>query len=144
MLFTLTFFFHSIILVYFDCKRRLVPNEIVVSLFFTLSVFGIVENRISIYSFVVCLLILFFFVIILLVSKNMILGGGDIKYMMAVGLFLEPLQFPLFLLISGILQTLFLLYFQKFRKRRVAPMVPAMFIAVIMTLLAYELEVYPL
>lgn len=144
MLFTLSFYFLSVILVYFDCKRFLVPNEIIFSLFSLLIVFGIIEEQLTIYSFMVCLLILVFFVILLLVSKNIILGGGDIKYMMIVGLYIEPILFPLFLLISGILQTLFLLFFQKFRKRRIAPMVPAMFIAVILTQAAYKLEVYPL
>lgn len=73
----------------------------------------------------------------------MILGGGDIKYMMLVGLYISPILFPLFLLCTGIIQTLFLFYFQKIKKRRVAPMVPAMFMAVILSEIAFKLGVYP-
>lgn len=70
----------------------------------------------------------------MLVLPNMILGGGDIKYIMVIALYLEPLTFPLFILFTGITQTLFLLYFQKYKKRRTAPMAPAIFFAVILTL----------
>ena len=73
----------------------------------------------------------------------MILGGGDIKYMMLVALFIPPILFPLFLLLAGVVQTLFLLYFQQIKKRRVAPMVPAMFLAVILSEIAFSLGVYP-
>lgn len=73
----------------------------------------------------------------------MILGGGDIKYMMLIALYLNPYLFPLFILLTGVVQTLFLLFFQKFKRRRVAPMVPAMFIATALSELANYLGVYP-
>lgn len=71
-----------------------------------------------------------------------ILGGGDIKYMMIIAIYLEPLYFPLFLLLSGLVQMLFLLFFTKFKKRKVAPMAPAMFLAVIITVVLTRLEYY--
>ena len=71
----------------------------------------------------------------------MILGGGDIKYMMVAGFYLEPLLFPFFLLISGIVQMLFLIFFQKFKKRRTAPMVPAMLIAAAVSEAMFIMEV---
>jgi uncharacterized membrane protein len=50
--------------------------------------------------------------------------------------------FPLFLIISGICQTLFLLYFQKIKKRRVAPMAPAIFLAVMISQLIDLMGLY--
>jgi len=73
----------------------------------------------------------------------MILGGGDIKYMMLIALYLNPFLFSLFILLTGIIQTCFLIFFQKFKRRRVAPMVPAMFLAVILCELAFTIGVYP-
>lgn len=90
------------------------------------------------------LIVLLFFIVLMLLNKAMILGGGDIKYMMAVALYLGVSSFALFLIITGILQTLSLLYVQKVRKRRVAPMVPMMFLAVIMVEIFVALNWYSL
>jgi Flp pilus assembly protein protease CpaA len=73
----------------------------------------------------------------------MILGGGDIKYMMLVAVYLEPVLFPMFLLITGLVQTAFLVYKQYFKKRRIAPMIPAMFVAVVFTEILYFTGLYP-
>ncbi len=73
---------------------------------------------------------------------TIILGGGDIKYIMVVALYLQPLLFPLFLLITGLMQMIFLIYFQKVKKRKTAPMAPAIFLAVILTDLLYKLGIY--
>lgn len=143
MLFSLFFYVFSIFLAYFDCKRFLVPNDLTYPLFALLLLFGYIESQINVYSIIILFTVLIFFVIIILINRTMILGGGDIKYMMLVALYLPPLLFPLFLLFTGIIQTLFLIFFQKFKRRRVAPMVPAMFIAVILCEIAFKLGVYP-
>ena len=140
-MFAFTFYFFSFILAYFDCKRRLVPNIILVAQVTLLALFGYFDAHIAIYSLLIPLFILFFFVIILLIKPSMILGGGDIKYMMVAGFYLEPLLFPFFLLISGIVQMLFLIFFQKFKKRRTAPMVPAMLIAAAVSEAMFIMEV---
>ncbi len=57
---------------------------------------------------------------------------------MLVGLYLEPLSFPYFLIFTGITQTIFLIYFKNIKKRRVAPMAPAIFLAVILTKFIYS------
>ena len=79
----------------------------------------------------------------MLLKPNMILGGGDIKYMMLVAVYLNPLLFPLFLLTTGVVQTVFLIYKQYYKKRRVAPMVPAMFISVGIVELLFIFGIYP-
>lgn len=64
--------------------------------------------------------------------------------MILVGVFLGLEKFFLFLIISGVLQTLALFYKQQIKKRRVAPMVPMMFIAVIITELLIAFDIYKL
>lgn len=130
-LFTLFFYIFSFFLSFFDIKKRLVPNDLIYPLFIILLLFGFIENKINVYSIIILLLILLIFIILISIMPTIILGGGDIKYMMLVALFIPPLLFPLFLLITGIIQTFLLLYFQKIKKRRTAPMVPSMFLTVI-------------
>ena len=137
MLYHLSFFIFSIVLSYTDCTRYRIPNITLITLFTFLIIFGILENQINLYSFAISFAILIFFVIILIIMPKMILGGGDIKYMLVIAIYLNPFLFPLFLLLSGLIQMLFLIYFQKIKKRRVAPMAPAMFFAVIITQVAH-------
>lgn len=142
MIFTLSFYIFSILFAYTDCTKYKIPNISVLTLFIFLLLFGFFENKLNLYSFITAFTILFFFIIILLIMPRIILGGGDIKYMVLVAIFLEPLLFPLFLLLTGIVQLIFLLYFQKIKKRRVAPMAPAMFLAVIFTQILYSCDLY--
>jgi Flp pilus assembly protein protease CpaA len=72
----------------------------------------------------------------------MILGGGDIKYFMVVAIYLTPLYFPIFLLFCGIFQMILLIYFQKIKKRRTAPMAPAILISVFFTEIVKYLNLY--
>jgi len=143
MIFTLSFYIFSIFLSYTDCTKFRIPNIILGTLFLCLLIFGFFENQLNLYSFIVSLLILLFFVIILLIAPKMILGGGDIKYMMVIAVYLNPLLFPLFLVLSGIIQMLMLIFIQKFKRRKVAPMAPAMFGAVIITELLVKYQIYP-
>ena len=143
MLFTLSFYIFSIFLSYADCTKFKIPNVILGTLFLFLLIFGYLENQLNLYSFIVSLSILLFFVIILLVAPKMILGGGDIKYMMVIAVYLPPLYFSLFLLLSGITQMIMLIFIQKFKRRKVAPMAPAMFIAVVITELLVKYQIYP-
>ena len=132
MLFHISFYVFSIFLSYFDCKKRISPNNIALLLLIFLLLFGFLEDMLNIYSFFLSFLVLVFFISLLLLKPKMILGGGDIKYMMLVALYINPFLFPHFLLSTGLIQTLFLLYFTKILKRRTAPMVPAMFLSVIL------------
>jgi leader peptidase (prepilin peptidase) / N-methyltransferase len=143
-MFFLIFYTFSLLLSYKDITRFRVPNVILGIMFVSLLVFGIIEERISFVSFVVPTLILIFFIVLLLLNPKMILGGGDIKYMMIVAFYLHWSLFPIFLIISGVLQTLILLYIQKVKKRRVAPMVPMMFLAVILTQFIDFLNINPI
>lgn len=133
MIFSISFYTFSLLLSYTDCTRYKIPNITIITLFLFLIIFGALESKISLYSVIISFTILIFFVILLLIMPKVILGGGDIKYMMAIAIYLDPLLFPLFLLSTGIIQTFFLIFFQKFKKRRVAPMAPAMFLAVIIS-----------
>lgn len=130
-MFTISFYIFSSFLSFTDYKKFLVPNNILIAMALMMIVFGLLNQNLYISSIVLSVLILLFFILLLLINPTQILGGGDIKYMMIVGLYLGVKLFPLFLIISGVLQTITLLYMKKIRKRRVAPMVPIMFFSVI-------------
>jgi Flp pilus assembly protein protease CpaA len=130
-MFTISFYIFSLFLSYTDFTRFIVPNVLVGTLALFLLLFGMIENRLDVSAFVLPFIILLFFIAIMLINRQLILGGGDIKYMMLVGLYLGIPSFAVFLIVSGILQTLALLYVQQVRKRKIAPMVPLMFLAVI-------------
>ncbi len=142
MISSISFYIFSIIISYIDCKKRLIPNILLITLSTILLIFGYIENNLNIYSFFVLLLILFFFVIIIIIFPKMILGGGDIKYFMVVALYLHPLYFPIFLLFCGIFQMILLIYFQKIKKRRTAPMAPAILFSVLFTEIIEYLNIY--
>ena len=137
MISSISFYIFSLFLSYIDCTRYKIPNILLLTLLVFLVFFKYFENNLFLHSFVISFVILLFFVIILLVFPHIILGGGDIKYIMVVAIYLHPFLFPLFLIITGILQMSFLLYFKHIKKRRVAPMAPAIFSAVIITEFLY-------
>ena len=143
-MFSIVFYIFSVLLSYTDCTRFRVPNVLLGTMSLMLLYFGLIEDKIYLSSFIVSFLVLLFFIAVLLLFPKMILGGGDIKYMMVVGLFLPYLVFPLFLLVTGVLQTLALIYKQFYKKRRVVAMVPVMFASVVLTQLIVYLGFYPL
>jgi leader peptidase (prepilin peptidase) / N-methyltransferase len=96
-----------------------------------LLVFGLIESKLYISSIILSFAVLLFFICIILINRQLILGGGDIKYMMIVALYLGVQSFALFLVITGLLQTFALIYVQYIKKRKVAPMVPIMFLSTI-------------
>ena len=143
-MFSISFYIFSSFLSYTDFKKFLVPNNILLTMTLMLLVFGIFESKIYISSIILSFLVLIFFIVIMLIKPTMILGGGDIKYMMIIGLYLGLEAFLLFLIVSGTLQTLTLIYKQKIKKRKVAPMVPVMFLAVIIVEIIITLDFYTL
>ena len=142
-MFAISFYIFSSFLSYTDFKKFLVPNNLLIAMSIILITFGIFESKIYISSIVLTLIVLLFFIVLLLLKPQLILGGGDIKYMMLVAFYLGVQAFALFLIITGILQTLALLYVQNVKKRRVAPMVPMMFLSVIIVEILIYLEIYP-
>ncbi|QKJ24331.1 prepilin peptidase [Poseidonibacter lekithochrous] len=143
-MFSISFYIFSLFLSYTDFKKFLVPNDLVITMSIMLLTFGFLDSKIYISSIVLPLVVLIFFCAIMLINRNIILGGGDIKYMMLVALFLPLKSFALFLLITGILQSLLLLYMQQIRKKKIAPMVPMMFLAVVIVELLVLADLYPL
>ncbi len=143
-MFSISFYIFSLFLSYTDFKKFLVPNDLVLTMTLMLLIFGFLDSKIYISSIVLSLGVLIFFSVLMLINRNMILGGGDIKYMMLIALFLPLKSFALFLLITGVLQTLILLYMQRIRKRKIAPMVPMMFLAVILVELLVLADLYPI
>ncbi|MDD2894791.1 MAG: prepilin peptidase [Aliarcobacter sp.] len=132
----------SLFLSFTDFKKFLVPNDLIITMSLMLLVFGFIESKIYISSIVLSLIILSFFIIVMLINKQFIIGGGDIKYMMIVGLYLGVSSFALFLIITGLLQTITLLYIQNVNKRKIAPMVPVMFLSVILTEIFIKYNIY--
>lgn len=142
MIFTLSFYIFSLLLSYTDCSKFKIPNITLSTLFLFLITFGFLEDKLNYISFIISLVILIFFVIILLIMPKQILGGGDIKYIMVVAIYLEPLLFPLFLILTGLCQALLLIFIQKYKRRKVAPMAPAIFMAVCLTEIFYKIGIY--
>lgn len=143
MIFTLSFYIFSLLLSYTDCTKFRIPNITIFSLFIFLVIFGYFEEQLSYISFIISFAILLFFVIILLIMPKQILGGGDIKYMMLIAIYINPMLFPLFLLFTGLIQMFFLIFVQKFKKRKVAPMAPAMFLSVVFVDIIFNMGFYP-
>ncbi len=143
MFFTI-FYIFSFLLSYTDCTKFRVSNKILFIMTLLLLFFGVIEEKIYITSFIMPLIVIIFFIILLLLKPTMILGGGDIKYMMVIAFFLPYLMFPLFLIVTGILQTVALLYTQNIRKRKIVAMVPIMFLSVLVTQIITFFGYYPL
>jgi len=142
-MFVISFYIFSIFLSFTDFKKFLVPNDLIITMSIMLFVFGFFESKLYISSIILSLAVLFFFISIMLINRQIILGGGDIKYMMIVALYLGLQHFALFLVITGLLQTFSLIYMQKVRKRRIAPMVPMMFLSTIIVEILVTSHLYP-
>ncbi len=142
-MFEIIFYVFSALLAYLDYKKFIVPNNILLTLLVMLIVFGFFEDRLNINSFLISFALLLFFCALILIKPKMVLGGGDIKYIMIVALFLEPILFPFFLIITGIVQTTFLIHAQMIQKKRIAAMVPAMLISVILSTWLYHSSYFP-
>ena len=143
-MFAINFYIFSAFLSYTDLKKFIVPNTTLLSMVIMMLIFGLFESKITSSSILLSLSILLFFIVLLLLSPKTILGGGDIKYMMVIGLYLGVEAFALFLIVTGVLQSLALLYVQKVKMRKIAPMVPIMFLSVIIVETLIALEIYTL
>ncbi len=143
-MFLITFYIFSLLLSYTDCRRFIVPNIILISMIVMLFYVGWIEDKIYLSSFIVPIVVLVLFIILLLLNPKMILGGGDIKYMMVIAFYLPFTIFPLFMIVTGIIQSLALLYTQNIRKRRIVPMVPLMFFSVTISEFIVYLGLYSL
>ncbi|MGA1940576.1 prepilin peptidase [Arcobacter sp. YIC-310] len=136
-MFYIVFYVFSLFLSYLDLKKYIVPNIMLITMFIMLVVFGLLEDRIFINSIYLAFLMFVFFIVIFLLNRDLLLGGGDIKYMLLVTLLFEPIAFFLFVLITGIIQIIFLIYFQNIRKKPMTPMIPSMFMSVVLVQLFY-------
>jgi Flp pilus assembly protein protease CpaA len=125
------FYFFSLILSYNDCTKYKVPNNIVIIFISSLLLLKIIAFKLTFSLFILPFIILILFILILLIFPKYILGGGDIKYFIIISFYLnDPLIFSYFLIISGILQSFWIFYRQKYKKRRVAPMIPILLFSV--------------
>jgi len=143
-MFITLFYIFSLLLSYTDCTKFKVSNIFLLRMIIMLLFIGLIEEKIYISSFIVPTIILSFFVLLIILKPTMILGGGDIKYMMIIAFFLPYILFPLFLIVTGILQSLALLYTQQIKRRRIVAMVPIMFFSVVLTQIIALFGYYPL
>lgn len=143
-MFTFSFYIFSSLLSFTDYKKFIVPNNILIAMSIMMIIFGIFESRVYTSQIVLTVIVLFFFIFLLLINPELYLGGGDIKYMMVVAFYLGVQAFALFLIVVGVLQTLLLIYVQNVKKRRFVPMVPAMFLSVIIVEILVVLDIYPI
>ncbi len=128
----ISFYIFSVVLSYFDIKERKGPNIIMSTLFLFVIVFGFLENKITQLS-IVCFFIMFIlFCLVLLLNRKAIIGGADIKYLLIITLYLKPIEFAYLLIISGVIQTIIIIYFKKIKKRRTSPMIPTIFFSVLL------------
>lgn len=142
-MFAIVFYIFSSFLAFLDYKKFLIPNNILLAMTVMLITFGLLESKIYISSIVLSFIVLLFFILVLLLNRTQILGGGDIKYMMLIALYLGVNPFAVFLVVTGVFQTLTLVYKQVLQKRRVAPMAPAMFMSVIIVDMMIYFRIYP-
>jgi len=142
-MYEIIFYVFSFLLAYLDFKKYIVPNSILLTLFCMLIIFGLLENRLNINSFFIAFALLVFFSGLMLINRKMILGGGDIKYIMVVAIFLEPILFPFFLIITGVVQSLFLIFIQFICKKEKTAMVPAMLLSVLLSQWLYTSSYFP-
>jgi Flp pilus assembly protein protease CpaA len=99
----------------------------VVTMLVLLLFFGIAEERISYLSFFWPVALFVFLAFIYMLNQALYMAGGDVKYLMLSGLYLDFNLFPYFLLLCAVLQFVVLIYIQKIKKRRYVAMVPVMF-----------------
>lgn len=142
-MFEIIFYVFSLVLAYLDYKKYIVPNNILLTMFGMLIIFGLLEDRLNLYSFFIAFALLLFFSGLILINRKMVLGGGDIKYIMVVAIFLEPILFPFFLIITGIVQSIFLIFMKLVKNKQMAAMVPAMLISVIISVWLYQSPLFP-
>ena len=142
-MFTISFYIFSLFLSYSDYKTFRIPNIIIGTMTLFLITFGIFENRLSLLSFILPVIILLFFIALMVFNKKLSVGGGDIKYYMVIALYLDIFLFPIFLIVTGLLQTFVLIFRQYIQKRRVVAMAPVIFCSVIITELLNFLGVFP-
>ena len=142
-MFEIIFYVFSLVLAYLDYKKYIVPNNILITMFAMLIIFGLLEDRLNLYSFFISFALLLFFSGLILINRKMVLGGGDIKYIMVVAIFLEPILFPFFLIITGIVQSFFLIFMKLVKNKQIAAMVPAMLISVVISVWLYQSPLFP-
>lgn len=100
-------------------------------MFVMLLYFGIVEKRIIFLNFFWPIAIISFLAILYTINRRLYIAGGDVKYLMLVGFYLEANIFIYFLLLFVLSQFFVLQYIRKVKKRRYAAMVPVMFFSVV-------------
>lgn len=132
-MFSISFYIFSLFLSYSDYKTFRIPNIILGTMSLFLIVFGILENKLTLLSFILPLIVLMFFIMLMIFNKNLSIGGGDIKYYIVIALYLNIFSFSIFLIITGLMQTIVLILRQKIQKRRFVAMAPIIFSSVIIT-----------
>lgn len=142
-MFVITFYIFSLFLSFTDYKYYLVPNTMTKTMLALMVLFGLMEGELRVNSIIVSLIVIVFFVVLILIDKKMTLGGGDIKYIALVALFLSPLAFAYFLIVSGVLQAIHLTFTKNVLKKSEAYMVPAIFAAAVITDVAFKNGVLP-
>lgn len=131
MFFYFSFYLFSLLLSYTDYKSFIVPNVIIVTMLVMLLFFGIVEERISYLNFFWPVALLIFLGLLYIINPKLYMAGGDVKYLMVTGIYIDFILFPYFLLLCALLQFFVQVYVQKVKKRRYVAMIPVMFLSVI-------------
>lgn len=131
MFFYFSFYLFSLLLSYTDYKSFIVPNVIIVTMLVMLLFFGIIEERISYLNFFWPVALLIFLGLLYIINPKLYMAGGDVKYLMVTGIYIDFILFPYFLLLCALLQFFVQVYVQKVKKRRYVAMIPVMFLSVI-------------
>lgn len=131
MFFYFSFYLFSLLLSYTDYKSFIVPNVLIVTMLVMLLFFGIIEERISYLNFFWPVALLIFLGLLYIINPKLYMAGGDVKYLMVTGIYIDFILFPYFLLLCALLQFFVQVYVQKVKKRRYVAMIPVMFLSVI-------------
>jgi leader peptidase (prepilin peptidase) / N-methyltransferase len=122
-----------------DFEHYIVPDSIHIALAIT-GILWAWQNNYTIYNYLISPAIAICFGLIIKYGYIFIrnkdgLGTGDIKFFAIVAIFIGIENFPIFLLISGILGTIHGLVWQRITKSKIFPFIPALAIAFFFCLL---------
>lgn len=127
---SISFYLISLALVLTDIKHYRIPNILVLFLLVSVLFFRFIDGDLSFFDFFPSIFLIFIFWIFDKFRFGLV-GGGDIKYMMVASLYLGYLVFPYFLIVFGILATLFILFWQKSKPNKDVPMMPTLALGVL-------------
>lgn len=132
-IFKTIFYAISAYLSYQDIKTKNISNLLQSILYIFVLVSNIYLDVFSIYSLLLSIFVFVFFVFLSVINPKLDFGGADMKFYAIVILYLPLLYVPYFILITGIVQLVSIIIYQKIKNEKEAPQIPFILLSVIIT-----------